>query len=130
VTHLRRALRAGSPSRTRPSCPKWLLPQTNMWPLLVKAALCASPAASCTTGSAQSPSTRVGVCLLQRTASQQGAHSLTVTSQYAVAEWRSRHHHRRFGALRDMLSTCHASTLGLKWIFCFPEGLDCCCQCQ
>lgn len=67
ATYLRRARRLGSPSRTSPNCPKWLLPHTNMWPLLVSAALCASPAASCTTGSAHSPSTRVGVCLQQHT---------------------------------------------------------------
>jgi hypothetical protein len=57
---LRDRLLAGSPSRTSPSCPKWLLPHMNMWPFVVSAALCASPAASCTTGSAHSASTTVG----------------------------------------------------------------------
>ena len=46
--------------RTMPSCPKWLLPHMNICPLVVSAALCASPAASCTTGRAHRASTRAG----------------------------------------------------------------------
>jgi hypothetical protein len=90
-THLLRRVRKllGSPAGTKPSCPKWLLPHTNMCPLLVSAALWASPAASCTTGSAHKPSTRVGVCLQQHNnnSKQQQSH------EAADGQMRTGHHH-------------------------------------